>query len=100
AGDFDADGVDDLAIGVHFEDLPGAADAGVSHVLRGVSGSGLATTGAQTRTQALDAPEAGDRFGQALVAGRFSGHSGLDLAIGAPGEMVGLDEWQGAVNVF
>ncbi len=100
AGDFDADGVDDLAIGVHFEDLPGAADAGVSHVLRGISGAGLTATGAQTRTQALDTPEAGDRFGQALVAGRFSGHSGLDLAIGAPGETIGLDEWQGAVNVF
>jgi len=99
-GDFDADGVDDLAVGVYFEGLAGDAAAGVVHLLYGVDGAGLTKSGAQTLTQTVDWPEAGDRFGQSLAAGRFSGHSGSDLAVGAPYEFDDILEWVGAVNVF
>lgn len=100
SGDFDADGVDDLAIGVYFEGVGAAGSAGVVHLLPGINGQGLTKVGAQTLTQQVDAPDAGDRFGQALAVGRLSGHSGDDLAVGAPWESDGPMDWIGAANVF
>jgi hypothetical protein len=100
SGDFDADGVDDLVVGVHFEDVDGAESAGVAHILPGVHDAGLTKTGASSLHQVGDAAEYDDRFGQAIVTGHFSGHSGSDLAIGAPNETFSPNEWAGAVNVF
>ena len=98
AGDFDFDGRDDLAIGSPFEDWGSAQDAGIVHVMYGVSW-GLSTLGHQVYLQSdLGEPvEAGDRFGFSLATGNLRSESepGLiffpniradELIIGAPGE--------------
>jgi hypothetical protein len=84
AGDFNGDGYDDLAIGVPFEDVGGAVDAGAVHVLYGRS-TGLGASGDQFWSQnskdVLDTAEAGDVFGAVLVVGDFNGDGRDDLAI-------------------
>ena len=104
AGFFDT-GPSDLAIGVPFEDLGGATDAGAVNVVYG-SNTGLVGRN-QTLTQ--DSPgvvgtaEPGDLFGVALARGiflnNFNGDGFADLAIGAAGEDVGAAIDAGAVNV-
>jgi hypothetical protein len=47
AGDFDNDGADDLAIGVPFEDVGLALDAGAVNVIYGVANTGLTGAGDQ-----------------------------------------------------
>lgn len=85
AGDFDGDGAADLAVGVPSEFEAGDF-AGAVNVVHGALGAGLDLSRTQTWYQTLDAPEEGDEFGAVLAVGRFAGHSGLDLAIGSPGE--------------
>jgi serine protease len=101
AGDFNADGFADLAVGVPDEDSGTIADVGVVNVLRG-SASGLTSTGAAqfTQSQAAGALTAGDRFGAALTAGNFSGTTADELAIGAPDENAGFAVDVGVVNVL
>jgi|GEM_PF-868291 len=88
ADDFDGDGRDDLAIGVHHEDR-GARDSGAVHILYGAPG-GLAAAGNQVWYQGSPGiagrPEADDQFGRTLAAGDFDGDGFADLAIGAPYE--------------
>lgn len=98
-GDFDADGIDDLAVSAPLEDLgAGLPSAGLVHVLFGELGTGLSAGRDQLWLQTLDPSDSGDQFGFAMAAGRFAGHSGSDLAIAAPYE--GLAELQtGAVNI-
>jgi hypothetical protein len=100
AADFDADGVDDLAIAAPQEDLGPLNASGILHVLFGQAGSGLTATDDQTWIQTLDPSDAEDQFGFALAAGHFSGHSGADLAIGAPFETIGAFGGTGGVNVL
>jgi hypothetical protein len=100
AGDFDADGVDDLVAGVAFEDVGGDESVGVTHILRGVFDSGVTKFGATTLRQTMSLEEPEDRFGQMVVAGRFSGHSGTDLAIAAPSETYAGNDHAGAVHVL
>ena len=100
AADFDADGIDDLAIGAPDEDLGPIDQAGLLHVLYGEAGAGLGNGRDQIWLQTLDPSEDDDRFTGALAAGHFSGHSGADLAIGAPGETLGGLAATGAVNLL
>ncbi|MEO8276429.1 MAG: FG-GAP repeat protein [Thermoanaerobaculia bacterium] len=100
AADFDADGIDDLAIGAPDESLGPVGQAGLLHVLYGTSGTGLDNDRDQIWLQTLDPSETGDGFAGALVAGHFSGHSGADLAIGAPGETDGAFSQVGATNLL
>lgn len=86
AGDFDADGFDDLVVSAVGEEN----QAGVVHVLRG-SPSGLTSAGNDLIFQGdpegtLGVQEAGDRFGAALAVGFFDGDTHADLAIGTPFE--------------
>lgn len=85
-GDFDGDGVADLAVGV-----PGEDDgSGIVQVLRGRAGTGVSTVGARSFSQnssgVADVAEAYDRFGESLAAGDATGDGRDDLAVGAPGE--------------
>ncbi|MBI4518603.1 MAG: FG-GAP repeat protein [Deltaproteobacteria bacterium] len=106
AGDFDNNGVDDLAIGVPEEDLTVGGtnylDAGYVNVLYGVGGgTGLQTAAPtdqgwhQNSTNVEGAVEKGDHFGKALAAGDFDSNGADDLATGVPEE----DITSGAGNV-
>jgi FG-GAP-like repeat/FG-GAP repeat len=101
AGDFDGDGVADLAVGV--SEQSGIAGAGAVVVLPG-STAGLTGTGSQLFTQdspgVPDSAEFRDQFGSALAAGDFDNDRRVDLAVGVPGETVGSFEFAGAVNVL
>ncbi len=99
AGDFDGDGIDDLAVGA-----PGEAGAGAVYVFRG-SPRGL--SGLRKLTQsgtAIDTDESGDRFGAALAFGHLTGLDEEVLAVGAPGEtnpgLLGGSVRNGAVYLF
>jgi hypothetical protein len=104
AGDFDGDGFDDLAVGVHGESIGTLQQAGAVNVLDGLNSSGLYSTGNQFWHQNTlnveDTAEQGDDFGLALVAGDFDNDGFDDLAIGVPGEAVGSLSDAGAVNVL
>lgn len=99
AGDFNADGRIDLAIGVPFENLGGLLNAGMAHIVYGTV-SGFDLDDAQTWIQTLDPSEDDDQFGFALATGNFSGRAGADLAIGVPGEELGAAAAAGGVNVI
>lgn len=99
-GDFDGDGFPDLAIGAPGESLGALTDAGILHVIYNDSGDGLTAAGRQQWLQTLDPAELGDGFGSVLAAGRLSGHTGEDLAIGAPGEDLAGFANAGGVNTL
>jgi hypothetical protein len=86
AGDFDGNGVSDLAVGV-----PGENNgSGIVQVLPGKAGSGLgalaATTYSQDTAGVPGVAENDDRFGFAVAAGDATGDGRADLAVGAIGE--------------
>jgi hypothetical protein len=102
AGDFNGDGFADLAVGAPGEDVGAAGDAGAVNVLYGSAG-GLQPTAdvfVQGSGGVGGAREDNDRFGAAVARGDFNGDSILDLAVGAPGEVVGSAVNAGAVNVL
>jgi hypothetical protein len=90
-GDLNADGFDDLAIGVPWESFEADDDdkAGAVQLVFG-SGSGLDPSTAVTASQSTQAvegdPEPNDWFGWALAVGNFNSDGHQDLAIGVPGE--------------
>src|SRR5262249_20241242 len=106
AADFNGDGTDDLAIGVPGENLAGGTDAGMVDVVYGSSPGGLSTAVRggqkwdQDSTDVEGAAETYDDFGQALGWGDFNHDGYADLAVGAPGETVGITDAAGAVNVI
>ena len=89
-GDFNGDGVADLAIGVPYEDQNGVNAVGGVNIIYG-SSTGL-TSGSVTipNDQFLDETTFGfpytsnDHFGWALASGDFNGDTFSDLAIGMP----------------
>jgi hypothetical protein len=109
AGDFDGDDATDLAVGIPGATCAGQAGAGSVMILHGTNDiGGLVATPEQYWSQAMagvaGACNANDRFGSALVAGRFDptpigDPETDDLAIGVPGEMIEVP-LEGAVNVL
>ena len=103
AGDFNDDGFADLAIGVPFE-IFGGQNVGAVQIIYG-SNAGLITFGNQIFHQGVlasspDGGEQSDVFGQSLAAGDFDKDGFDDLAIGVPGEDVGIKQDQGVVQVL
>jgi len=90
AGDFDGNGVDDLAIGVSREDFGSTPNVGQVHVVPGFFPGGLNPGSAVIWTQdaifGAGSSEANDFFGAALATGDFDHDGHDDLAIGYPGE--------------
>ena len=104
-GDFNADGTDDLAIGIGNEGLGAATQAGAVNVLYGLLGVGLTAAGNQFWNQnssgILDVAETLDRFGMTLATGDFNGDGSDDLAVGANREsFAGSTSSEGAVHVL
>jgi hypothetical protein len=102
-GDFNGDGVADLAVSVPGENVGSILFAGAVNVLYG-SVAGLTGAGSQLFTQ--DTPgvgssaEASDQFGFALAAGDYNHDGAADLAIGMIFESVGSNAEAGGVNVL
>ena len=103
-GDLNADGLDDLVVGVPDEDLGAGADAGVVHIFRGHATDGvnlMETVLSQESTGVPGGSAANDRFGAALAIGDFSAFNSFthadDLAVGVPGDDVGSIDRAGAV---
>ena len=89
AGDFNADGYADVAIGAYEDRIVSIADPlgeGAVYLLYG-SANGLTTAGAEQFSQDSSGvpgvAEEDDRFGATLAAGDFDGDGGDDLAVGA-----------------
>ncbi len=98
SGDFNGDGLLDLAVGAPGE-APGSDPAsGWVFVYLG-SAQGLVPSLAFGQ-DGLGANEAGDRFGHALAAGDFDGDGKDDLAVGAPGEAPGSKPKSGWVFTY
>ncbi|MCP4809672.1 MAG: hypothetical protein GY913_28390 [Proteobacteria bacterium] len=93
AGDFDGNGIDDLAIGSPGEDLGSAIEAGYIHVVSGTS-KGLDTGKPMGMSQAsLGATsQSSDNLGYSLIAGDFDADRYDDLAMGAPGKAVASEK--------
>ena len=104
AGDFDADGADDLAIGVPAEAVGTVAMAGVVNVLYGVDGAGLSVTRTQMLQQGSlglgSTPELRDELGFSLASADFNGDGRADLAAGAAFESVNAIAQGGAFHVL
>ena len=107
AGDFSGNGIDDLAIGIPFEDVGTAIfdnDSGAVAVIYGTT-TGLGT-GDDFMSQdshavtVTEGTEGADNYGFALAAGDFNNDGRMDLAIGSPGEDLGLSENAGVVSVL
>jgi hypothetical protein len=99
AGDFNGDGVADLAAGASGEDVGSVDDAGAVSVLYG-SADGLTAAGGRLFIQVGSAAETQDWFGWALAAGDFNQDGFTDLAAGAPFETVSNAFAAGAVSVL
>ena len=99
-GDFNADGYEDLAVGVPNENVEGIDYAGAVNVLYG-SSTGLTATENKLWHQDIDLIqdqcETEDYFGGSLAAGDFNGDGYDDLAIGVPGESYWAN---GIVNIL
>lgn len=103
-GDFNDDGLDDLAIGIASEDVDGLFNAGMVTVLYGHPAGLAANTASSDSFDDSDfnglLQEAGDEFGRGLAAGDFNRDGFDDLAIGVPGEsLVNGGEAVGSVVV-
>ncbi|TXS58100.1 VCBS repeat-containing protein [Streptomyces sp. t39] len=102
--DADLDGCADLAVGMPYEDIGTAADAGAVHIVygsaTGFNGGKVPKEHIQGEGRTLSgAAEAGDWVGYALAAGRTS--AGVPYLIaGIPGESIGtVEDAGGAVYI-
>lgn len=100
AGDVDADGDDDLAVGMPQKNR---ALGGTVAVVKGSPG-GLTATGVTTWTQGntgvVGTPEEDDAFGASIVMGHLDAGPTDDLAIGVPGDVINGKPSAGSVNIL
>ncbi|MCW2789884.1 MAG: hypothetical protein JWP56_2187, partial [Aeromicrobium sp.] len=98
AGDVNADGRDDLAVG-----MPTLGNSGVVALVKG-SAQGLAAPGLERWTQATTGvagtPADFDSFGAALAMGRLDAGPTDDLAIGTPFDVIDGRRGAGSVSIL
>ncbi len=103
-GDFNGDGLNDLAVGAYQADTKARLDTGVVYVFLGPLNSGTfdANRSANFTINGTGGATTSDLFGYALTSGDFNGDRISDLAVGAyqadPAVAGGQNE--GMVNVF
>ena len=97
-GDANADGRDDLAVG-----MPRLRPSGAVVLVKG-SAEGLTSAGLESWTQAspgvVGQQDEEEGFGWSLAMGRLDAGSTDDLAIGVPFDVVGAKGYAGAVNIL
>ena len=102
AGDIDADGYADLAVGAPDATVSGKSKAGSVSVTYGAE-KGVDTARHSTLTQASKGvpgtPEAKDAFGSAVVRGDLDGDGYTDLVVAAENEAIGSTGQAGSVTV-
>lgn len=103
AGDFNNDGYDDLAIGVPWESIGSAMQAGCVNIIYG-SANGLTAAGNQLWSQNTSdikgVSETGDSFGMNLIASDINADGYADLIVGVYGEGVGSKVAAGCVQLL
>lgn len=95
-GDFDGDGTGDLAIGTPNETVNGRAGSGAVHIAYANGNDAEFTQEGAVPGNA----EPTDEFGHALAVGNFNNDAYDDLAIGLPGEAIGMLNNAGYVVVM
>ncbi len=105
-GDFNGDGLADVAVGNPTEAFETTQNVGMVTVLYGKTTSPYLGLIPNTLTQIDQGQpgvpgdnEAGDLFGASLTVGDFNADGYADLAIGQPGEAVGTTQRAGAVTL-
>jgi phosphodiesterase/alkaline phosphatase D-like protein len=98
-GDFNGDGIADIAVGAPGKKVGGLAGAGVVYVYFGSENFPL-PQGTETEAMGGQTAAAGDQFGTALAIGDFNGDGFDDLAVGASGKAVGGAGGAGMVFVY
>ncbi len=103
AGDFDADGDDDVAATLDGQQVEGEQSAGAVLVFEGSNG-GLKASGTKLFSESTAGiggeAEGFDGFGAALAAGDFKAKGPDELAIGVPLDAVGAVSGAGTVRVL
>ena len=99
SGDFDANELADLAIGAPGEPFNAQPQAGAVYLFHGSFDKPVGQA-ILRQEQAGGVSEANDRFGSAIAAGDFDGNGFDDMAIGAPGEMLGPAPSAGALSII
>jgi hypothetical protein len=101
SGDFNGDGMADLAVGTPGETVDGQPEAGGVFLYQGSQIGLLPVRLISQAVGRLARNEPGDRFGSALAVGDFNGDNLADLAVGAPGKIaVRGANGSGAVFIF
>ena len=93
AGDFNGDGLDDLAVGAPGQDVFGIEAAGAVYIIYNAA-RGAESSEWSSVVQGLgflELAEETDNFGSVLAVGDFDGDSYNDLAVGVPSEDVTVD---------
>jgi hypothetical protein len=110
-GDFDGDGIDDLAVGIPREDVydsisAGEVDAGAVNIFYGHGsdfGEQVSVLHEGTGSQPNTAVNEDDHFGGVLASGDFNGDGFDDLAVGIPNQDFGTSNSVingGQVNIY
>lgn len=105
-GDFNDDGLEDLAVGTPSSDSGGMADEGAQFILYGKAGALLSDDHAQRLRHCIPGCSPNNQQGRALASGQFDGFPGSDLAVSHAGmdqgamQLVGVVKLHYADNLF